>query len=94
MRFHLTGWSRRQNMTSDRQNKSTSKAAAKAPRKDAASNPKPVAKPAKPAIPSILLEGDEAPAPPQSGPGQRFALGVAGAVGLPPGSEYLRSLKK
>ena len=70
-------------MTSDR--KSSSKA--KVPRKDAAPSSKLAATPAKPAIPPILLEGDEAPPSPQSGPGQRFALGVAGAVVLPPGLE-------
>ncbi|MEY2410457.1 MAG: uncharacterized protein QOF48_3127 [Verrucomicrobiota bacterium] len=75
-------------MTSDRQNKSASKAG-KTSREPNAPESKPAAKAAKTArkaaIPPILLEGDETPAPPQSGPGVRFALGAASPA--PPGLE-------
>src|SRR5882672_5813219 len=51
------------------------KGAEKAPRTKAAPQAAPVK--TKPAlqVPPILLEGDAAPAPPTSGPGQRYALG-------------------
>jgi hypothetical protein len=79
-------------MTSDSQKKTASKAN-KAPRAVAGSESdcRPAAKPArgsrKRVIPSMLLEGDAAPAPPQSGPGKRFALGAAGIAPLPAGCE-------
>jgi uncharacterized protein len=44
-----------------------------------------------PQIPPILLEGDESPTQPPSGPGERFALGL-GAEGGPGGSPELADL--
>ena len=72
-------------MTAARQNKSASKStgvsrkaaspAAKSKTADARAKVPPPLAPSE--IPPILLEGDEPPAPPLSGPGQRFALGAA-----------------
>ena len=40
-------------------------------------------KKATPAIPPLLLEGDEPPVPPASGPGERYALGAVSPGGAP-----------
>jgi hypothetical protein len=50
---------------------------AKAPVKTTKAKKKSRAKAAMPAIPPILLEGDQPSVPPASGPGQRYALGPA-----------------
>ena len=79
-----------------RQKKSASKSAATPlKRAESTSTSKPAAKPpapprkkatvAAPAIPPILLEGDQPPTAPRSGPGERFDLG--GTAPLPRGAE-------